>query len=353
MNTRQWTNLDAGPIQAKRVEKALSSLRWEAKNTIELSGVKGRPETERRVVYNKPFSPETRQDVADAWQAIGEQFGWQITAKNHKDVIAAAAEALATTVKNRPVEDNREDPEDVDRRNAENMVRQEDEKALREARDWLKRDVEAQRPAGAEAVILAELQEDKSDLHTDYHANVTKRCVAIGWRFGKREDFRQLRQAAATFAETAHLASQEALTAWAATSGRRSNLDLEHRDNYSMGAGNYLSDHDAKSWGSGWVVYSRTLSRDWGWQLTEISFPEATPGAAPVSANAEGVTIRPSSLGKAGFVEIVFDSKPSDETRTDLKRHGFRWARSNSCWYGRDKAFAESLLSIQNTEVSA
>lgn len=345
----QWTNLDAGPIQAKRVLKALSGLSWEGKTFVELHGVIGQPETERRTTLTSPFGT-VRPDVAAAIDRIGQKFDWQITAKNHKEIIEAVSAELVEAVKTRPTDDQREDPEVVDRRNAEAMIRNEDEKALREARDWLKRDALAQKPAGAEAIILAELQEDKSDSMTDYHANQTVRCVAIGWRFGKREDFRQLKAAAAKFPETAHLASQEALNAWAASNGRRANLDLEHRDNYSMGAGNYLSDHDASNWGSGWVVKSTSLSWDWGWNLTELAFPEQLEELPETgSASAEGITIRPSSTGRAGFVEVIFDQKPSFEVLSGLKAHGFRWARHNRCWYGRDEAYAKSLLPADAT----
>jgi hypothetical protein len=61
------------------------------------------------------------------------------------------------------------------------------------------------RPAKACAVIIAELEEDTSDPMSDYYGSKTTRRVAIGWRTGKREDFRQLRRAAAGYAPTAHL----------------------------------------------------------------------------------------------------------------------------------------------------
>src|ERR1700690_4105728 len=65
--------------------------------------------------------------------------------------------------------------------------------------------IESKRPAGAVALIVAELEGDDSDMMSDYHGSHTVRRVAIGWRTGSREDFRQLRRAAATFPETTHL----------------------------------------------------------------------------------------------------------------------------------------------------
>lgn len=44
-------------------------------------------------------------------------------------------------------------------------------------------------------------------------------------------------------------------------------------------------------------------------------------------------TVRASSV-RADFVEIVFNAKPADDVRTDLKRCGFRWSGRSGCWYG-------------------
>jgi hypothetical protein len=154
--------------------------------------------------------------------------------------------------------------------------------------------------------------------------------VAIGWRFTAREDFRALHAAAAAFPETAHLG----------TPG-----EDEHRDNYSMGAGNYLSDHGGAHSGTGWVVRSAGLPCRWV-SLTEDAIPEPGAGRAaapgPV-AGAGGVTVSPSSLGREGVVEIRFAERPADDVLAALRLRGFRWARGNRCWYGTDRAYAESL----------
>ena len=63
----------------------------------------------------------------------------------------------------------------------------------------------AKMPANAKALIVAEYHENESDLQTDYHNHQTTRRVAIGWRTTARESFKQLRKAAATFDDTAHL----------------------------------------------------------------------------------------------------------------------------------------------------
>ena len=70
-----------------------------------------------------------------------------------------------------------------------------------------------------------------------------------------REDFRALRAAAATFGPTKDL-------------GPEAPKDIEHRDNYSMGRGNYLSDHGWDGMGTGWVVKSYDIGNDF-WHVTE------------------------------------------------------------------------------------
>src|ERR1035438_8245204 len=113
------------------------------------------------------------------------------------------------------------------------------ERKERAAKCWAVLD--ALRPANATALVVAELEEDESDSQSDYFGSKTVRSVAIGWRTTKRENFTQLRAAAASYAPTAHLASKES----------------ERRENYSMGGGNYLASHSY----SGWQV--RSLDVKW------------------------------------------------------------------------------------------
>jgi hypothetical protein len=112
---------------------------------------------------------------------------------------------------------------------------------------------------------------------SDYFANKTTRCLAIGYRSGKREDFAQLRHVAASFPETAHLAAKE----------------TERRDNYSMGAGNYLSDHGSANSGSGWVVRSYPLRGAGTPRLTEVALPDRPAPPAPVPVCGGQAAVRP------------------------------------------------------------
>lgn len=40
------------------------------------------------------------------------------------------------------------------------------------------------------------------------------------------------------------------------------------------------------------------------------------------------------SAQREGFIEISFDQKPDEATRTVLKNAGYRWSKFNSVWYG-------------------
>jgi hypothetical protein len=44
------------------------------------------------------------------------------------------------------------------------------------------------------------------------------------------------------------------------------------------------------------------------------------------------------------MVEIHFSTRPAPEVLAEVKAHGFRWARGNRCWYGRDADYANSLV---------
>lgn len=171
---------------------------------------------------------------------------------------------------------------------------------------------QAMADAGADRVIVAKFRVDESDGQTDYFGGRTSREVVIGFGRGKRESFAQLRKAAAAFKPTADYgpgrgrwyasavlgsdchgngcflyaggrspwhcdnhagpfptrAAAEAYTAgnhleavnvdgvtvpivWQIT-----DETIEHRENYSMGGGNYLGD----SRYGGWTVSSSTYA---------------------------------------------------------------------------------------------
>jgi hypothetical protein len=320
MTVQAW-QADVGPRQRKDLERAIGRLRWEGQTHIQLSGVKGGKE--HRTALTSVFGP-ARAEATAADLAIREKYGYKVDRKNVREVIAAYEQATTDIGPSRIVEDTRRSPEEDTAIQEMIAEREAGYAAERDAQAALLEQVTAKAPSWAKALIVAEYNVDKSEPQTDYFANASTRRVAIGWRSGSREDFRQLRAAAAQFSET-----------WGLTFEER-------RDNYSMGKGNYLSDHGWDGAGTGWVVKSYALPAKWA-RLTEDAIPgqPAAPAPAELAASAGGVTVRP---GQAGKVEVVFDEKPAPEVRKALKDKGFRWHPPSGCWYGRDKAFAESLV---------
>lgn len=103
------------------------------------------------------------------------------------------------------------------------------QKAEREWKAWIAKN----RPADAVAIMVAELVERDCDSQSDHYGTKTQRRVFLAWSWSKRDSFREMRKAAATFAETADLAS--------------AGKDAEHREKYSMGHGYYLKASDRYS----------------------------------------------------------------------------------------------------------
>ncbi len=150
--------------------------------------------------------------------------------------------------------------------------------------------------AGASRVIVAEFCVDQSDSQSDYYGGRIVRRVVIGFGTGERESFRQLRRAAGAFPPTANMgpgrdrwqvrvyfedgppnsfrhsgtcgpvfSTKAEAEAWIkaemtkgndSSDGIRARLhgyvfdchELENRENYSMGGGNYLGTSRYDGW---------------------------------------------------------------------------------------------------------
>lgn len=257
----EWRNISAGPRQVKDLTKAMSALQWEGKNHDEVTGVVGG--VERRSTYAGMFGP-VRPEVTVLDEAIRAKYDHQVTSGNVRAIIADYEAAMPEARESRPVEDNRRSPEEDARLNAARAARSAEIDAAQAAAGAMLEQVKAKAPAGTKALIYAEYHEDTSDPMTDHFGSRVTRTVAIGFRSSAREDFRALRAVAGRFAETAHLSD---------------GADVEHRENYSMGGGNFLSDHGSSDSGTGWVVRSRDFPCQYV-NLTEDAIP-ATPAPAP------------------------------------------------------------------------
>jgi len=258
--TQQWP-ADLGPRQAKQVKEALAAMRQESQTQVAINGVVGGEE--RRHAFVQIFGTYRHPRYAELYQEIRTQFP-TLTRDNYQAAIKAIEAATATMRGSRVEHDKRITADEASERQRAQMVREAEEHARQEAAAASWAVIDAKRPAWAEAVIVAEEREDTSDPYSDYCNHRTVRRVAIGWRSGKREDFRQLRAAARAYAATANLDCDEA----------------EKRENYSMGAGNYL----ALSRNSGWAVKSYEFRYTGNrYHVIEDALPERTEAAgAPV-----------------------------------------------------------------------
>lgn len=421
----KWKYTEPTPKRAamKEVEAAIAKLSRLNRQYTEVTGIIGKPETEERYTFEILIGGGNK--FAPLIENLGGLFNWEINANNIVQVTEAFTAAYEESKHLVAIKDKRITQEEADKQAAERIARdvERDQKANEaSARACANEAIMKQiTPANAAAVILAEMNEDQCDIQTDYFNHTTTRTVLIGFRTGKKEDFRQLRAAAGRFEETKHLGlgcdrfdvTVVFANAVADTQGNhyhegfsshwhkeeervfyiRAEADayvlahsaleplgfgevtatfrfqitqhsIEHRENYSMGSGNYLKDGHNDS--SGWRVRSRDLPLNrtfLGNPNLEIccetlAAPEpVSEGSSPMSHWDGDVNVS-RNIEKDG-IEIRFKSKPSADILSRVKGMGYRWSRYSSCWYCKHSPqrladamrFVESLTgtSIQAT----
>ncbi len=182
-------------------------------------------------------------------------------------------------------------------------------------------------PANAQAVIVAELVEDQSDIQSDYFGSTTRDTVILGFSSHGRDLFPEMRKAAVNFPETAHLATAPD--------------SAEHREKWSMGGGYYLKAgyrHD-----SGWKISKRRFYGDAEKAaqvpVGRLALTPPTPAkddapakAAPVAA-AAGFTLSDHVHTKKGFrmwIATAAERVERDEFDSMLDR-----AKALGGWYSR------------------
>lgn len=329
----KWTTDGTpGPIQVKRINKAISETLSAAETRASSAGGGYIVLGIRSASY---YNPEPLRVLVE----IGERYGWTVTKANAAKIVKDF-DAAADRINERTPGSFRDETDDELQNRVETARRVAVAEAERQAEAERSRSIELQimnkRPPRAAALIVAELRVDESDAMSDYFHARTVRTVAIGWRSGTREDFRQLRAAAVNFPETAHLgpncgrfvvvtereemrdgsrarfigkdgdprafyfdrkifesrdAAERAADGIESAEIEETGEKIEHRDNYSMGAGNWVG----ISRYSGWCVRSVDLKRDGsglGWSLpgledglpepsSESSAAELEPGELP------------------------------------------------------------------------
>jgi hypothetical protein len=142
----KWES-EAGPRQTKQVNQALSDLNWHMKGEITLTGIVGKPETEKRshhTVCVLGGGGGNEDERGEALNAIGEKFNWLLTRENYRDVIAACEEAKANW-----------EPPVIDERKTEAELAERD-RAIAEMD--AKREEESRKHAAEVTTIAAELR---------------------------------------------------------------------------------------------------------------------------------------------------------------------------------------------------
>ena len=144
--------------------------------------------------------------------------------------------------------------------------------------------------------------------------------------------------------------------------------DAEHRENYSMGGGNYLSTQYRHA--SGWVIKKvsfygvetaeekakRLPVGEWRLAETPAKTKRKPASKAPTKApaiNPETPTTEPDTLAsevrlnpEKNGIEVEFNDKPSQSTRDKLKSGGFRWSRKLGYWYAKQSTEAGHLAAL-------
>ena len=207
---------------------------------------------------------------------------------------------------------------------AAEVAREEERRKSEKAHAAYKRDQEAYRavtPNWAKGVIIAEYRENQTDIMTDYFGHTTNRSVVLAFSKHKRNLFGEMRRAAEQFTET-----------------RGREWD-EHRENYSMGGGMYLSEAGNSRHSTGWVIKK--------WSPPDSFYPSGTLELAPVTQGADlehaqqvVEAAEPNATGvnktlneEKNGVELRFSDKPSTDVRERLKAARYRWHRTGKFWY--------------------
>lgn len=169
--TRKWSST-AGPVQTKRVQKALSAIGWEGRTYTEKSGVIG---GEEYTMHYTQICGGQRPEAETAWLTLGERFAWTITRANYQEIITAAAQAVQDLIPSRQVIDKREDAST----RAARLTEQQKATAEREAKQ-AERDAQAQ-------VLAAELRKQYpwAQPHNDTTSDYVRAAINLKTELSK------------------------------------------------------------------------------------------------------------------------------------------------------------------------
>lgn len=164
------------------------------------------------------------------------------------------------------------------------------------------------RPDWAVAEIVAERHEDRSDLQTDYFAHRVAERIHLAWSRHGRDDFRELRKAAATDERTAHLgpgrdifnvevviASAFAHNGYAYEPGERSHWHGDAQTVETLAEAQALAalpEPEGMYFGDVWVTFARRIRRTSIEHREKYSMGQGYYLKASRYAHADGWTVR-------------------------------------------------------------
>lgn len=152
--------------------------------------------------------------------------------------------------------------------------------------------IEANKPAWAKSVIVAQFEIDDCDMQSDHFNTKTDRTILLAWSKHELDLFPEMRKAALNcdVKEVQALADTPDINR---NGDKRTDTNKnwwspsdEHREKYSMGAGYYLKKQSRYS--TGWKIKKRPLSwgtdelyravgKDGGYQIAEAKTEESEP----------------------------------------------------------------------------
>jgi hypothetical protein len=403
-----WTNSGAGPKQIKAINKALRKIIWEGKARVEITGIHGQPETQRRsriVAMCGELSPV----AAKYWEEIGNRFAWTITAANAVLVLAAAEGAVVDIYNNPPIDDCRITAEaqaaQISERRAAEQDRAIEGRAKSAEIDRIADDLRVKYPWAASikaksnhARAAASIKRELRDLFPGVDFSVRSssysggNSVDVSWSMGPTSEevdailgkYESGRFDGMTdcynYDNSAHADAVEIVLGQTKYAhGARHFPDaiyeriardlcaLQRVEFSSLNQRGLLGECDSESLQTHvYRLLSRTSFKPGEEYAGVVNAPEnndvgrrvdivktspavtvtATPAAEPI-ATAGGASLTENDE-RNGF-ELRFTAKPSDAIRDQLKAHGWRWSRFSGCWYitrsADARTFAESLLS--------
>ncbi|MBA7655860.1 hypothetical protein ES703_63770 [subsurface metagenome] len=312
---------DLGPRQFNKVKEALSKLSWESKAKIEKTNrINEKGEVEENESKLIEIFGQTSEFYGQEYQRLFNLFNGKISKASLPVFLEEADKSLKVILANPMIKDKRKTEEELRKQDQEFKERMK-EQGERQA-EFDRQSIEI--PKGKMGILL-NLCFDDSHMMTDYfcpHRNLETHLLAIVRKQSEREAL-----ARSIIEQIPDLKEIE--------------FDWK-TEKYSMGHGNYLiakSSHETRKH----KAYDGREEVNCFYEITFKSYGQEIPHekyylgdltekSGPVS-NGNGKEVRENK--EKNGVEIVFDSKPDDETLTLLKANGWRWSRFNGLWYNK------------------